>query len=209
MIVKICGIKTVEAAQIAIGAGTNFIGFIFAPSKRKIKCEDAQSIAQTIPPSIKKVGVFVNETVENMHLIGKQVGLDIIQLHGDESAEIAKQLSDLSYQVIRAVSADRLDFFQNTEHYPYDYVLLDSPPKEHRGGSGEPFDWSIVSDLPVEQNKLILAGGLSPENVREAIKLVQPAGVDVSSGVETNGVKDLAKIKAFIENVRFAESSLK
>lgn len=208
MFVKICGIKTIEAAQVATEAGANFIGFIFAPSKRKITAEEARTIAQSIPSSIKKVGVFVNETVDKMHAIGNQVGLDIIQLHGDEPAEVAKRLLNLDYQVIRAVSANRLDFLLTDKHYPCDYFLLDSPPKEHRGGSGEPFDWEVISDIPINRGKIILAGGLSAENVREAIKLVKPAGVDVSSGVETNGVKDHRKVKAFIENVRKTESSL-
>lgn len=209
MLVKICGIKTIEAAQVAVQSGANFIGFVFAPSKRKMKPEDAQKIAQSIPPSIKKVGVFVNETVDHMHHIGQLVGLDTIQLHGDEPAKVSEQLSRLSYKVIRAVPANQLDFFQKNKHYPCDYFLLDSPPKKHRGGSGEPFDWAIISNIPIDRSKIILAGGLSPENVREAIEFVKPAGVDVSSGVETNGVKDQRKIKAFIENVHKADTSIK
>lgn len=208
MIVKICGIKTIEAAQVASEAGTDFLGFVFAPSKRRIQPEVAKRIAQAIPSHIKKVGVFVNDSVAHMLEIGAQVGLDIIQLHGDEPTEVAGQLIKESYQVIRAISADRLDRFTQEKFYPYDYVLIDSPPKTFRGGSGETFNWEILNDLPIDRRKLILAGGLTPENVQEAIQIVKPAGVDVSSGVETNGIKDHQKIKAFLRHARFAETYL-
>ncbi|WP_368653940.1 phosphoribosylanthranilate isomerase [Ornithinibacillus sp. 4-3] len=204
MIIKICGIKTIEAAQVAAEKGADFIGFIFAPSKRQISPALAKTITSSLPPSVKKVGVFVNETVEKMEQITKEVGLDFVQLHGDESAEIAKQLSA---KVIRAYSSNHLaeaDF----SSYPCDYLLMDSPGEAYRGGSGKVFDWSLLDTLAVPREKVILAGGLSSENVEQAIKLVSPAGIDVSSNVETNGRKDHEKIKQFIQAARYAEHQI-
>ncbi len=198
MLVKICGIRTNEAAEVAAQAGADFIGFVFAPSKRQITPEKAANIAKTIPASVRKVGVFVNETVENMKKIAEQVGLDVIQLHGDESPMMVEQLP---YQTIKAFSIDQVDA-KTIHSYPVDYYLIDSPIGEHRGGTGKTFDWDLATELGLDQSKVILAGGLSPSNVQTAIKQVSPAGVDVSSGVETAGEKDHQKIKQFIQNAK-------
>ncbi len=198
MLVKICGIRTNEAAEVAAQAGANFIGFVFAPSKRQITPEKAANIAKTIPTSVRKVGVFVNETVENMKKIAEQVGLDVIQLHGDESPMVVEQLP---YQTIKAFSIDQVDA-KTIHSYPVDYYLIDSPIGEHRGGTGKTFDWDLATELGLDQSKVILAGGLSPSNVQTAIKQVSPAGVDVSSGVETAGENDHQKIKQFIQNAK-------
>ncbi|PAV30544.1 phosphoribosylanthranilate isomerase [Virgibacillus profundi] len=198
MIVKICGIKNKEAASTAAKAGADLIGFVFAGGKRQITPEDAAEIAETLPSSVQKVGVFVNETPEKMQEIAELVGLDFIQLHGDEPHEVAESLP---YKIIKAfpVHPERLKDIQG---YPCDYYLLDSPFGKNRGGNGTTFDWNLTEKLSLDPSKILLAGGLSQENVTEAIKLVMPAGVDVSSGVETNGVKDLTKIKRFTETVR-------
>jgi phosphoribosylanthranilate isomerase len=198
MLVKICGIKTIEAATVAGQAGADLIGFVFAPSKRKITPTEAAKIARKIPISVRKVGVFVNETVENMRNIAEQVGLDIIQLHGDEPPEILEQLP---YQTIKAFSIDQVNA-ETIKSFPADYYLIDSPIGKHRGGTGKTFDWNLATELELDPSKLILAGGLSSENVQAAIELVNPAGIDVSSGVETNGKKDHQKIKQFIENAK-------
>lgn len=198
MLVKICGIKTIEAASVAVQAGADFIGFVFAPSKRKITPEEAAEIAKTIPKSVRIVGVFVNESVENIKSIAELVGLDVIQLHGDESPEIIRELP---YQTIKAFSIDQVDA-QTINSYPADYYLIDSPIGKHRGGTGKTFDWKLATDLGIDLNKVILAGGLSPFNVQQAIEQVSPAGIDVSSGVETNGEKDHEKIKQFIRNAK-------
>lgn len=198
MLVKTCGIKTTDAAAVAVQAGADFVGFVFAPSKRQITPEAAASIGNTLPFHIKKVGVFVNETVENMLKIAEKVGLDVIQLHGDEPASVAEQLP---YQVIKAFPVDR-NKLKNIQYYPCDYYLLDSPIGKYRGGNGTTFDWDLASDLAIDRKKVILAGGLTPENIQEAIERVQPAGVDVSSGIETNGEKDFNKMRAFITNAK-------
>jgi len=190
MLVKICGITTSEAAEAAAAAGADFIGFVFAASRRKITPERAKMIAKSLSSPVKTVGVFVNETVEQMVNIAEYVGLDYLQLHGDEGEAVSKQLPR---PVIKAFSVKDKSI-KNIMNYPCDYYLIDSPG----GGTGKSFDWKLLDKFNLDASKLILAGGLNPENVQEAIRVVKPAGVDVSSGVETNGAKDIKKIKQFI-----------
>jgi len=190
MLVKICGITTSEAAEAAAAAGADFIGFVFAASRRKITPERAKMIARSLSSSVKTVGVFVNETVEQMVNIAEYVGLDYLQLHGDEGEAVSKQLPR---PVIKAFSVKDKSI-KNIMNYPCDYYLIDSPG----GGTGKSFDWKLLDKFNLDASKLILAGGLNPDNVQEAIRVVKPAGVDVSSGVETNGAKDIKKIKQFI-----------
>lgn len=198
MQVKICGITTEAAAHEALTSGADFIGFVFAESKRKINPDDASRISKTLPPMIKKVGVFVNETKEKIITVAEQVGLDIIQLHGDEPAELAQELP---YEVIKAFPVKK-ESIHTIGAYPCDYYLLDSPIGAYRGGNGTAFDWDLVMETKIDPKKIILAGGLSPNNVQQAITAVKPAGVDVSSGVETNEKKDLAKVRQFIKNAK-------
>lgn len=198
MLVKTCGIMTSVAAETAVEAGADFIGFVFAPSKRYLTANAAAEIAATIPSSVKKVGVFVNETLENITSIAKQVGLDYVQLHGDETSEFAEQLP---YPIIKAFPATQ-EGFANLKDYPCDYYLIDSPFGSNRGGNGTSFDWTVLKELNLDSNKLILAGGLTLENVPQAISLTEPIGVDVSSGIETDGKKDLSKIKNFISKAK-------
>jgi len=198
MLVKICGIQTVEAAQVAVEAGANFLGFMFAPSKRQILPEKAMHIAATVPSHVKKVGVFVNESKETIIHIAKQVGLDMIQLHGDETAEFT---NTLPYETIKAFSIHDAHT-ETLQSYTCNYYIIDSPPTTYRGGSGETFDWNLATQLNIDPEKFILAGGLSANNIEQAIQTVQPTGVDVSSGVETNGQKDHLKIKQFIAKAK-------
>jgi len=203
MLVKICGIQTEEAAKVATNQQANMIGFVFTPSKRRISPKRAAAIAKNIPTSVKKVGVFVNESLNNIKFIAKHVGLDMIQLHGDESASFAKEIP---YPVIKAFSIDEINK-STLSIYPCEYYLIDSPPTKYRGGSGKTFQWERINELKIDKSKLIIAGGLSIDNVEQAIKTATPAGVDVSSGVETNGIKDLTKIKQFIEIAKQPVSS--
>lgn len=198
MNVKICGITTIEDAKVVAEAGADFIGFVFAPSKRRIQPVDAKIIARQLDPSLKKVGVFVNESIENMKQIAETVGLDYIQLHGDEPKEIA---AALPLPVIKAFSIDQVTA-DNLHAYPCEYFLIDSPGDKYRGGSGRTFDWTTLEELGIDLGKCILAGGLSAENVKEAISIANPSGVDVSSGVETNGNKDITKIKQFVHHAK-------
>lgn len=198
MLIKVCGITTIEAAKTVERAGADFIGFLFAPSKRQISAEAAQKIASELSPELKKVGVFVNESVENIIDIAKTVGLDYIQLHGDEDANFAKRIP---YPVIKAFSIDKADPTV-IEAFPAQFILLDSPGKNYRGGSGETFNWQEIKKLNLADKKIILAGGLNVQNVQDAIQTVAPQGIDVSSGVETNGEKDPEKIVQFLNHAR-------
>jgi phosphoribosylanthranilate isomerase len=197
MLVKICGIRTKEAAEAAVQAGADFIGFVFADSKRNISAERAAIIAQGLPTQVKKVGVFVDEQPERMIEIAKLVGLDYLQLHGDESVDIASQLP---FNIIKAIPAEPF-YLNKIQGYPCDYYLIDSP-SENRGGSGKTFNWELMEKYDLDRKKLLLAGGLTEENVQKAIEIVHPIGVDVSSGVETNGEKDVVKIKRFIHKAK-------
>jgi phosphoribosylanthranilate isomerase len=197
--VKICGIKSLEAATAAVEAGADFIGFVFAESKRRITPDQAKQIAVSLPSYIKKVGVFVNESKSTILDTASYVGIDYIQLHGDEPPEFA---SSLNYPIIKAFSIKNLS---DIKKYNCNYYLIDSPS----GGSGEPFDWKALEKVELEKNNLILAGGLTIENIKQAIYTVNPAIVDVSSGVETNYEKDPVKIKSFVKNAKQAFQQLK
>ncbi len=199
MFVKICGITSLETAKVAQNAGADFIGFVFAPSKRRISPAKAAEITNQLTPPLKKVGVFVNESLENIKLIAKLVGLDYIQLHGDEPEQLAKQIP---YPIIKAFSIDQVDP-QLIRRYPCDYLLIDSPGETYRGGSGNTFNWEKLDELTIDRRKLIVAGGLHADNIKQAIETVRPIGVDVSSGVETNGVKDHKKIEQFIQQATY------
>jgi len=198
MLVKICGIQTAEHAQAAVAAGADLLGFVFAPSKRQITAEHARDIISSLPDSIQTVGVFVNEIPERMEKIAATAGLDYIQLHGDEDIAVAEALP---FKVIKAfpVTEETLPIIKD---FPADYYILDSPIGGARGGNGTVFDWDLAKDLPIDRNKIMLAGGLTPKNVEEAIERLSPVGVDVSSGVETNGIKDIDKIQEFIKNAK-------
>ncbi|WP_370642407.1 phosphoribosylanthranilate isomerase [Virgibacillus salidurans] len=135
-----------------------------------------------------------------MAKIAALVGLDFIQLHGDEPSTAAEQLP---CKIIKAFPAEP-DNFSQFVTFPCDYYLIDSPFGKNRGGNGTAFDWNIMHNLPVDRKKVILAGGLTPDNIQEAIQFVNPTGVDVSSGVERNGEKDTEKIKQFIEYAKDA-----
>ncbi len=202
MKVKICGITTKEAAQEAVRSGADFIGFVFARSKREVTKEQAAEIAKVIPASVKKVGVFVNESQEMIEEIVQTAGLDYIQLHGDESPEFCNSFRK---PVIKAFHVKEKDDLLAIQNYQCAYYLLDSPAGKYRGGNGEKFDWSLAKDISFFDGKIILAGGLHADNVQEAIREVNPAGIDVSSGVETNGEKDLAKINIFIQKAKQIE----
>ncbi|VVM33185.1 phosphoribosylanthranilate isomerase [Terribacillus sp. AE2B 122] len=195
MIVKICGIQSVEAGQIAVDAGADMIGFVFADSRRKVSPEQAAGIGKELPSQVKKVGVFVNEPIESLLNIAETAGLDYIQLHGDETTDYIKAIGK---PVIKAFSVASEDDLKQLSDYTCEYYLLDSPAEAYRGGNGTAFDWSLANSETIPREKLFLAGGLHSGNVQQAIGEVSPVGVDVSSGVETEGQKDPIKIKQFI-----------
>ncbi|WP_026563766.1 phosphoribosylanthranilate isomerase [Bacillus sp. UNC41MFS5] len=199
MKVKICGITDIETGIAAAQYGADAIGFVFAESKRRISVEKAQEIIAHLPNEVDKVGVFVNETSEVIEHIASTVGLTHIQLHGDEPASFS---ASLSLPVIKSISFqgnESLDAFAN---FPSDFILLDSPKGKYRGGNGTVFNWNDVNPELISRQKVILAGGLHANNVEEAINIIRPYMVDVSSGVETDGKKDLEKVKSFIEKAK-------
>lgn len=204
MEVKICGITTSEAAHIAAQNGATMIGFVFAPSRRQISIPKAKQIIASLPASVEKVGVFVNESAEHICQIAREVGLTMIQLHGEESASL---VASIPYPVIKALPITEIDTIEEKGYEPT-YFLIDSPPATFRGGSGVSFDWTELQQTTVPMHQSIVAGGLTPDNVYDAIHLTNCIGVDVSSGVETNGEKDHSKIIAFIKQVKEAEGAL-
>ncbi len=201
MKVKICGIRDISTALFAIENGADALGFVFAESKRKINPEAAGEIIRELPGEVLKVGVFVNETKATIEEIANVSGINVIQLHGDETPEFC---SSFSLPVIKALSVGSPDDLSQLDEFSCEYILLDSPKGKYRGGNGVSFDWSILNN-PLQDKKMILAGGLNPENVGEGIKAANPYMVDVSSGVETEGKKDPEKIKRFIENAKCVE----
>ncbi|QKE74255.1 phosphoribosylanthranilate isomerase [Arthrobacter citreus] len=197
MKVKICGITDLTSAQIAVDAGADAIGFVFAESKRQVKIDEAKKIIKSLPNSILKIGVFVNESKETLESIYEEVGLTHLQLHGDETPEFCRSLR---YPSIKAIRVESEKDVEKSSEYDCDYVLVDSPSGKYRGGNGTTFDWELLNSKKI--NNLVLAGGLTIDNVLPACNIVKPLMVDVSSGVETNGKKDYEKIKMFIKKVK-------
>ncbi len=196
MKVKICGITDVETAKRACEYGADAIGFVFAESKRKITPEQAKEIIGELPAHVLKVGVFVNESVEVIQKIVDECGLTHVQLHGDEDNH---QIRRLNIPSVKSLGVTSEDDMKNAQTYEADYVLFDSPKEKFHGGNGKTFSWELLAHMPKElRKKTILAGGLNILNIEEAIRTVQPYMVDVSSGVETEGKKDIKKIKQFI-----------
>ena len=231
--VKICGIQDKACALAAAEAGADFVGLVFAQSRRQVSPTQAKEIVDVVrgyaaTPLV--VGVFVNEKASEVNKIADFCGLDWVQLSGDESREYCRGVerpvikairveghknsggilhelevwTDELYQQLRVkMQISRLQLKnQDSCILPFDFLfLLDSEVKDRYGGTGVVFDWRLACPL-AKRFPLIVAGGLTPENVAEAIRIVSPWGVDVSSGVEVDGVKDIAKIKAFITVVR-------
>lgn len=197
--VKICGLMEKEHVEIAVCAGADAIGFVFAPSKRKVTMEKAHELAKGVPPGVWKIGVFVNPTIEELITAIQEVPLDYIQYHGQETADFVRTNNLPS---IKALSVQNEADVLQAKKYDTDFYLFDAPGTNYQGGSGEVFDWRLmeVNDIPSE--KIILAGGLNLNNVKEAIERVHPFMVDVSSGVERNGTKDKELIQSFIRAVK-------
>ena len=206
--VKICGIKEPSQAVAAAGAGADYIGIVMAPSKRQVDIEQAKAIVAAVKGSrTLSVGVFVNMPSAEINRIAKYCNFDRIQLSGDESWEYVRELHRPAIKAVKVSkehTGDRLLNELSGGYKKADYYflpLLDCAVNGSYGGSGKAFDWSIAK-VAAGKYRFVLAGGLTPENVGEAIASARPWGVDVSSGVETNGSKDIEKIKRFISTVR-------
>lgn len=205
--VKICGITNLVDAQHAADCGADAIGLNFYPgSKRYILPASAAAIVEKVTMRVEKIGVFVNASVDEIIEIEDAVQLDTVQLHGDETPEFIEELrSESDATIIKAVRIGP-DFERNDVlRFGADAILLDAFSKDERGGTGETFDWTIASQIVESVDHVYLAGGLTPENVAEAIRVVRPYAIDVASGVETSpGVKSCEKVAAFIKAAKEA-----
>lgn len=200
--IKICGITNLEDGLNAASLGVNALGFIFAPSPRRVGIESASKIIPYLPSNIFKVGVFVNEDQKEVERIVKNCGLNAVQFHGEESPEYCQEFS---LPVIKAIRIKDLESIREIERYCEVTLLLDTYHPKQRGGTGIPFPWEIALNIRRKRN-FILSGGLTPWNVREAIEKVRPFGVDVSSGVEFYlGKKDLFKMTEFVKEAKKAD----
>ncbi len=208
--IKICGTTCLEDALQSMDAGADALGFIFAPSKRRVTPEQAQQIIGKLPREVEKIGVFMNSTAAEIAMVAEHVGLTGIQMHSDESAaEVYSHLPEGRRNMLRKIKtvlvqdgfASKFDSHVTTPSV-VDAWLLDSG-----AGSGKTFDWPAArAQLGDRQERLIIAGGLTPENVGDALRAFDPWGVDVVSGVESApGRKDPEKLKAFVAAVRRAE----
>ena len=189
--VKICGLSTKEAVETAVSAGADYIGFVFAPSKRQVTLEQAAELAKLIPVNVKKVGVFVSPSRAELLEAIEKVGLNLVQVHSQVVDEL---FVDLPCASIQAVQVDGNGHVPNSRA---DYLLFDAPV----AGSGQTFDWGQLDTTELDQ-PFFIAGGLNEDNVEKAIQHFTPYAVDVSSGVETDGKKDQEKIRRFIERVK-------
>lgn len=213
-LVKICSLREPHQAEFAVAAGADAIGLIFVEARRQVTVERAVEIVREVrrldaDGKLLVVGVFVDQAVDDVNRIADHVGLDVVQLHG---AETSRYVELVERPVIKVVRPDPKDVAGSTSAYG----LLSVPPVAYQmdgvssvaaGGTGERADWVSARGL-AETTRLILAGGLTPENIGEAIRAVHPFGVDVGSGVESDGVKDRAKVIAFVEAARAAFTGL-
>ena len=200
--VKVCGITRPEDGLMAWQAGASALGFIFyPPSPRFISPEQAAQVVAELPPEAVKVGVFVGATPEEMNHAVALCRLNWVQLHGGEPAEMIGQLDCPAYRAFRLKEQADVELVAAA---PDDLVLLDTFDPDHYGGTGRPFNWEWARKLSAGR-QVILAGGLTPENAVRAVEAAQPAGLDVSSGVEASpGIKDAAKVARFFEALREA-----
>ena len=199
--IKICGIKTLKDAFAAIDAGADYLGFNFYPKSirfiEKETCAGIASVLKKEHPQIKLVGVFVNSSVEEIENILKICHLNLAQLHGDETPETFAQLAPRVFKAFRGIPSDITGY----ERIDAPVFLVDAAVKGVYGGSGVTADWSAAAEL-AKKYPLLLAGGLTPENVADAVRQVKPWGVDTASGVESApGEKDAGKMSAFVKSV--------
>lgn len=201
--VKICGITSVADGLAAAEAGADMIGLmLYENSPRFITLDQAVEISRALPPLVMRVGVFVNPDETLVAQAIRECGLGLLQFHGDESSEFCTQFGVMSMKALRVKNADSLGALGD---FQTEAFLLDAYSKNGLGGTGEKFNWDLAVEAQKYGKPIFLAGGLTPENVADAVRQVRPFAVDVSSGVESApGKKDPAKVKAFIEAVKGA-----
>ena len=200
--VKICGITRAEDALLAASLGVDALGFVFADSPRRIAPEEASGIINGLPPFVTTVGLFVDEPAEHVEAVIEECGLDILQFHGDETPGYCAGFCK-NKRVVKAFRMKGEETLARLEAYrDVDAYLLDAYSPEKKGGTGEVFKWELAVKAKKFGKPIILAGGLTVNNVQEAIRIVRPSGVDVSSGVESSpGKKDPQLLKEFIQEL--------
>lgn len=208
VLVKVCGITSIDDGFAAVEAGADAIGLVFWPgSPRFVDVAVARSIAQALPPFVTRVGVFVDTPAEALTRTAKEVGLDVVQLHGDETPEVFSGLGRRALKALRVGVRFRAEEATRYEGHAAG-VLLDTHSDVAPGGTGMAFDWSRARGVRDGVSFLVLAGGLTAANVGQAIEMVAPHAVDVSTGVESApGRKDRQKLRAFVGAVRAAEAA--
>ena len=197
--IKICGLTREIDISYVNELEPEYVGFVFAKSKRELSWEMAEKLIKNLNRKIKTVGVFANEDVDKVKFIAEKLELDILQLHGNEDRDYIDKLS--SFNIWKAISVKNIKDLDILKIYEKETVLLDSKLETMQGGTGIAFDWNMIKGLSVTR-QLVLAGGLNESNVKEAIEVVKPYVVDVSSGVESLGFKNFSKIEQFIRKVR-------
>ncbi len=204
--IKICGITQPEHARVAVAAGADAIGLVFyPPSPRAVTLQQAQIIAAEVPPFVSLVGLFVDATRHEIETTLKMLRLDVLQFHGDELPEACKGFDRTYIKALRVQTGADIKA-QCERYHDAGAILLDSYQPGVAGGTGQTFDWSQVP--PLLPLPLVLAGGLTPDNVGRAIRQLHPFAVDVSGGVEQQkGIKDAAKIRRFIEEVQRVDAT--
>ena len=200
--IKICGLTRTEDIEMVNEFLPDYIGFVFAKSRRQVSAEQAKELKNKLRPAIKAVGVFVNEKPENIAEIANQGIIDLIQIHGDEDAAYCAQLRKLTQApIIKVVRVQVEDDLAGIEEFDCDYYLFDTLSNQQYGGTGKAFDHSILYNKEIKK-PFFVAGGLNQDNVAAVIEVIKPFGVDTSGGVETDGIKDANKIKEFIKQGR-------
>ncbi len=196
--VKICGLRDREEARLVCRFMPDYVGLVFAPGKRTVDTVRAGEILDEVPAGIQTVGVLVNMEPGRAAALREMLGLDILQLHGDETLEDMKALGGRIWKMLHP-GTDPETVWRTLQ--VAERVLMDSGNRKQRGGTGKVFDWSLLENCDWN-DRLVLAGGLDPDNVRQALETVRPDVVDVSSGVETDGRKDPDKVRRLIMEVR-------
>jgi phosphoribosylanthranilate isomerase len=201
--IKVCGITNTEDAVWVANLGADYLGLVFAKdSPRKVSLDKAKEIAKTVPPYIRKVGLFVNEEPKQVERILAACSLDTLQFHGEETAEYCREFKGRA-EIIKAFRIKDEESLAQIPQYDVDFYLLDAFVEGAQGGTGETFNWDLACRAKEFGRPIFLAGGLNPDNVKQAIKKVQPYAVDVSSGVESSPRRKSKELmQAFIDNVR-------
>jgi phosphoribosylanthranilate isomerase len=195
---KVCGIINPGDARVAADAGADAIGLIFAESPRNVNVEEARAVSIALPEDVLKVGVFVDAGPEEVLKTAREVGLDLAQLHGDETPETVATIRDAGLPVMKAVRVRNAEALGALEKYEADLLLLDAWSARARGGTGETFDWALAKSVKGRDN-IVVSGGLAPDNVREAIEFFEPYGVDASSSLEERpGKKSGELVRRFV-----------